>query len=168
MNNELSKVIKIIKNELKSKNSNISFGIIEDGITEDVFNNNQELIGDSYQKIEQYMEFVKEASGFSLGSIVLFEYQEIKEFQNLLDFLPDWQENWLCLGKIMSEPIGINKQDGNVYWFSEIPYDDKGLCFGSFDVFLEKFVFGQNYSEIIPGVDDDDWYQFMIKLGLVH
>ncbi|MCG7316155.1 hypothetical protein [Brevibacillus laterosporus] len=141
---------------------------MKDGITEDGFNNNQKLIGDSYQKIEQYMEFVKEASDFSLGSIVLFEYQEIKDFQNLLDFLPDWQENWLCIGKIMSEPIGINKQDGNVYWFLEIPYDDKGLYFGSFDVFLEKVVFGQNYSEIIPGVDEDDWYQFMIKLGLVH
>ncbi|OPH46703.1 hypothetical protein BC351_14555 [Paenibacillus ferrarius] len=97
----------------------------------------------------------------------MLEYQENKDYQNLLDFLPDWETNWLCVGKIMSEPLGINKQDGNVYWFSEIPYSNEGICLGTLDKFLGNYVFGRKYYEIVPWIDEDDWYQFMIMHGLV-
>ncbi|OAB38856.1 hypothetical protein [Paenibacillus glacialis] len=167
MNNQLRKIINTAKNVLRSNTTNMTFGIIEDGITVDALSVNQELINGSNQKFQQYVEFVQVVSGFSLGSIVLFEYPVIKDYQNLLDFQPDWETNWLCVGKIMSEPLGINKMDGNVYWFSEIPYSDEGLCLGTFNEFLEEYVFGNKYSEIIPWVDEDDWYQFIIKHGLI-
>lgn len=167
MKNELKKIINAAKDLLRSNTTNMTFGIIEDGITEDVLSINQELINCSNQKTRQYVEFVQEVSGLSLGSIVLFDYQEIKNHQSLLGFLSDWEINWLCVGKIMSEPIGINKQDGKVYWFSEIPYSDEGLCLGTLNEFLEEYVFGRKYSEIIPWIDEDDWYQFMVEHDLI-
>lgn len=104
---------------MREDSSSLTFGIIEDMLSQ-----NKELFTDSDKKIGQYIDFMKEVSGFSLGSIVLFNFCHIRDFQYLLNFIPDWKSKWLCIGKIMSEPIGINKEDGNVYWFSEIPYND--------------------------------------------
>jgi len=168
MNVEFIKKISLAKNLLREDSSSLTFGIIEDGITEDMLSQNKELFTDSDKKIGQYIDFMKEVSGFSLGSIVLFDFCHIRDFQYLLDFIPDWKSKWLCIGKIMSEPIGINKEDGNVYWFSEIPYNDEGMNLGEFIPFMEKYVFGHKYSEIIPWVDEDEWYQFMIRNRLIY
>ncbi|GAA0135336.1 hypothetical protein YSY43_21760 [Paenibacillus sp. YSY-4.3] len=122
----------------------MSFGIIEDGITEDMLSLNDDLLNS--KRVGQYVDFVKEVSGFSLGSIVLFDFLKIRDFQNLLEFLPNWETEWLCIGKIMAEPLGINMKDGKVYWFSEIPYSDEGINLGSFFDFLKEYVFGYKYS----------------------
>ncbi|MFB5764123.1 hypothetical protein [Paenibacillus medicaginis] len=168
MDIDIIKKILQAKNLLKASSSNLTFGIIEDGIAEDVLSLNRELFVNSDKRVGQYTDFVKEVSGFSLGSIVLFDFSRIREFQNLLEFLPEWETKWLCIGKIMSEPIGINKEDGNVYWFSEIPYNDEGMDLGSFNNFLKEYIFGYKYSEIVPWVDEDEWYQFMKKNKLIY
>ncbi|KOP64761.1 hypothetical protein AMS62_05440 [Bacillus sp. FJAT-18019] len=167
MNNDFVNKVLQAKKLLRANSSNLSFGTIEDGITKDMLSLNEGLFKIN-GKLGQYVDFVKEVSGFSLGSIVLFNFSRIKEFQNLLDFLPEWESKWLCIGKIMSEPIGINKEDGNVYWFSEIPYSDEGMNLGSFNSFLKEYVFGHKYSDFIPWADEDEWYQFMVKNKLIY
>ncbi|OPH46702.1 hypothetical protein BC351_14550 [Paenibacillus ferrarius] len=64
MNNELRKIINTAKNVLRSNTTNMTFGIIEDGITENALSIHQELINYSNQKIQQYVEFVQIVSGF--------------------------------------------------------------------------------------------------------
>ncbi|RNB51437.1 hypothetical protein EDM57_22405 [Brevibacillus gelatini] len=167
MDSDLIKKVLQVKKLLRESPSSLSFGIIEDGLNDDLISQNKKLFIDSNEKVYEYVDFIKDVSGFSLGSIVLFDFPRIHEFQNLLDFLPDWEKNWLCIGKIMSEPMGINKNDGSVNWFSEIPYDDEGMNLGTFNNFMKEYVFGEKYSEIVPWVDEDEWYQFMIKNKLI-
>lgn len=163
----LKDILETSKNALRAKNSNSTFGSIKDGISEEEKNINKSWLDESPQTLKSYVEFIKEYSGISLGGIVLYRFHRLQQFQNLLDFLPNSKDEWICIGTILDDPIGLNKKDGKVYWFSEIPYSDEGICLGTFDEFLKEYAFGKKYAEIIPWIDDDEWYQFMIKLGLV-
>lgn len=167
MNSEFMQNILRAKHLLETNPSNMSYGMIEGGVTEEVLRLNEGLLTPLGEQLAEYIDFIREVSGFSLGSIVLFDFTRIPNFQNLLDFLPRRETEWFCIGKIMSEPIGINRKDGRVYWFSEIPYSNEGIDLGSFSQFLEMYVFGLKYAEIIPGADEDEWVQFMIKNKLI-
>lgn len=167
MNTELMQNIFRAKHLLEANPTNMSFGIIGEGTDEDELQRNETLFASAGKQLAEYTDFVKKVSYFSLGSIVLFEFTRIRNFQNLLNFLPEWETQWLCIGKIMAEPIGINREDGRVYWFSEIPYNDEGTDLGSFPQFLKTYVFGPKYAEVIPGPDEDEWVQFMIKNELI-
>ncbi len=37
---------------------------------------------------------------------------------------------------------------------------------GPLDTFLEDFVFGPRYAEIVPDADQEEWFQLLVKLGL--
>ncbi|MHA7963893.1 hypothetical protein ACX93W_07095 [Paenibacillus sp. CAU 1782] len=118
------------------------------------------------ETLRSYMEYIKVANGLSLGGIVLFPFQELKELQSLLNFLPKWEEDWFLIGKIMSEPVGIQLSDGGVYWFSEIPFDDQGVYLGSFASFLSQYVFGEKYKKLAPWYEEEEWHDVLIKIGL--
>jgi hypothetical protein len=165
MDDDMRQVMEKAKNALREKSSNMTFGIIEDRVTNEELRTNDDWIEDSLPTLQGYLAFIMVYSGASLGSILLYRFNELKRFRNSLDFLPNWEEEWLCIGKIMSEPIGLNKRNGNVYWFSEIPFEDEGICLGQFDDFLKNVVFGEKYAEIVPWIDEDEWYQFQIVGG---
>lgn len=118
------------------------------------------------ETLRSYMDFIEVANGFSLGPIVLFRYEELREMQNFLDFLPQWKEDWFFIGKILSEPVGIQLSDGGVYWFSEIPYDDHGVCLGQFPDFLRRYVFGEKFKELFHWYNEEGWHDVLIAMGL--
>lgn len=63
----------------------------------------------------------------------------------------------------------LNKEDGRIYLYfqgneKEIP----AKCFTSFDNFLVNYVFGENYADIIPDVNNDEWYNFLRSQILIR
>ena len=160
MNDKLKGIIKLIKTELEKEPAAIIIGNLADGIQSKVFSDDL--------NIGEYYEFLRECNGARCGAIDLWSFEELLKNQYRVSEIPGGKDNWVCIGQILYEPTVINKADGNVYRFyqgheTNISAD----CFGNFDEFFMRYVFGDKYAKIIPDADEEEWYQFLKKIGLV-
>lgn len=160
MNDKLKEIIQLVKSELKKEPSSIVIGKLGDGITNEVANDNS--------NIQVYYEFLKECNGAQCGSIDFWNFEILIKNQYRVSEIPSGEDNWICIEQILYEPIVISKMDGKVYRFYQgHEIDIQADCFGSFDEFLMRYVFGNRYAEIIPDADKEEWYQFLKKINLV-
>lgn len=160
MNDKLKWIIKTVKSELSKEPSAIIIGKLGDSSKNEVLNDDLNL--------QPYYEFLRECNGARCGSIDLWSAEILLKNQYRVTEIPGGEDNWICIGQILYEPTVINKMDGKVYRFyqgheTDMPAD----CFGIFDEFLMRYVFGENYAEIIPDADEEEWYQFLKKINLL-
>lgn len=160
MNDKLKKIIKIVKSELRKEPSAIVIGKLCDGARNKLPNDNS--------NIQEYYDFLGECDGARCGSIDFWSFEMLLKNHYRVSEIPDGEDNWVCIGQILYEPIVISKIDGNVYRFYQgHETDTEADCFGSFDEFLMRYVFGDKYAEIIPDASEEEWYQFLKKIYLV-
>lgn len=160
MNDKLKETIQLVKLELRRDPSSIIIGKLGDGIRDIIANDNP--------NIQEYYEFLGECNGARCGSIDFWSVEMFLKNQYRISEIPGGEDNWLCIGQILYEPVVISKVDGKVYRFYQGHETDIAAdCFGSFDEFLMGYVFGCKYAEIIPDADEEEWYQFLKKINLV-
>ena len=109
-------------------------------------------------QIESYCKFLTICNGARCGLVDLYSFEMLCKSQYRVKEISGGENNWICIGQILYEPIAINKTDKKVYRFyqgheKDINYD----CFGSFDEFLSEYVFGNKYIDIIPSFETDGW-----------
>ena len=113
----------------------------------------------------EYRSFIQFCNGARFGDIDLWGVEEILENQF---YIKEHIDVLVCIGQILYEPIIVNKANGNIYLFdydnNTIRYD---IEFGSFNNFINEFIFGVGYEEIIPDIQSDEWYNFLKKIGVI-
>ena len=160
MNDKLKEIIHTVKLELSKDPSFIVIGKLSDGsenlgVTE---NNN----------IQQYNDFLRECNGARCGSIDFWSVELLLKNQYRVLDIPGGENEWLCIGQILYEPLVLNKNDLKVYRFYQGGEDEiQGDCFGDFDYFMLNYVFGVNYLDIMPDAEEDEWFQLLKRLNLV-
>lgn len=160
MNGKLKWIIETVKLELRKEPSAIVIGKLGD-------RNKNEILNDNL-KIQSYYEFLREYNGARFGSIDLWSSELLLKNQYRVTEIPGGEDNWTCIGQILYEPTVINKKDGKVYRFYQGHETDmQADCFGVFDEFLLRYVFGEKYAEIIPDAEEEEWYQFLKRINLV-
>lgn len=157
MNEETKKIIDCLKEGLQEDPSTIVFGKLNDGIT-------GIHEADSLQ-IGKYYDLLKITNGARCGDIDLWSYSELESHQYVLSDIQDDKESWLAIGQILYEPLIMNRFDGNVYKLDEDGTTMNG--FGELDFFLKNAVFGSGYCRVIPDSEQDDWYLFLKKKGII-
>lgn len=68
----------------------------------------------------------------------------------------------------MYEPLVVKLDTEDIYLFYQ-GYENEieVKCFGNLDTFLNDYVFGKKYAEIIPDAEEEEWYIFLDKLNLI-
>lgn len=157
MNNELCKKISKARYELSKDVSSVIFGELNDGV-----------VCDENLRIKPYCDFLNVCNGASCGDIDLWSNEDIGQNQFRVTDLDGGSEKWVCIGQILYEPLVINLDSEEVYLFYQGHEKEiEGKCFGKFDDFLMEYVFGEKYAEIIPDVQDDEWYSFLRRINFV-
>ncbi len=155
MNTELKNLLKKIKQELCDDPSSIIYAEIEDVLSEDV---------DISLYTKLYRDFLQECNGARFGAIDIWGKDDFLQNQYRVMNIAGGNEEWICIGQVLYEPLVINKKDELVYLFYQGQESEiTPLCFGSLDDFLLQYALGEKYSEIIPETEDDDWYIFLTE-----
>lgn len=116
-------------------------------------------------KLGEYYNLLRLTNGARCGDIDLWSYSELEKNQFVLSNIQDEKESWLSIGQILYEPLIINRFNGNVYKY--IVDEDSMICFGKFNFFLKNSVLGSGYCNIIRNSENDDWFLFLKKNGII-
>lgn len=159
MNDKLKEIIHTVKLELSKDPSLILIGKLHDGSENAGENENH--------NIQHYYDFLKESNGARCGSIDFWSAELLKKNQYRVLDIPGGENEWICIGQILYEPLVLNKNDFKIYRFYQGCEDVvQGDCFGDFDYFMLNYVFGTKYLDIVPNAEDDGWFQLLKKLFL--
>lgn len=161
MNLKIRQCINLLKKTLEEYPETFMFGYISDGTSFDKLKSKEFLFDFNKPILKPYIDFLEETAEAWFGNIVLFNLSILHEFQYYVEELQSLKEEWICIGKIISDPLLINNCSGEVHLFSGYPYSIIDKQLGSFEHFLLNYVFGKGYSELIPWIEEDDWYQFL-------
>ncbi len=155
MNKELRNLLGKIKYELSDDPSSIIYAEIEDAFLEDV---------DISLYTKLYSDFLQECNGARFGAIDIWGSDDFLQNQYRVVNIAGGNQEWICIGQVLYEPLVINKENELVYLFYQGEESETApLCFGSLDDFLMQYALGKKYSEIIPETEDDDWYIFLTE-----
>lgn len=149
--------LRYIKKQLEGNEDSIIFAeFSEGGEDENILDN---------PNLKEFKDFIKFSNGARYGSIDLWSIEDLPKKQF---YIQEDIDTLLCIGQILYEPIVISKKDGNLFLFdtinNSIDYDKN---FGSFNNFLDRFVLGDKYGEIIPEVESDEWYLFLKEIKIL-
>lgn len=158
MNEDIAKMMDCLKDALKEDPSTIVFGKLNDGIT-GIHEEADPL------KLGKYYDFLKLTNGARCGDIDLWSYSEVEHNQYVLSDIEDDKESWLSIGQILYEPLIMNRFDGTVYRLDEDGTTMNG--YGELEFFLNEVVFGSEYCKVIPDSEQDDWFLFLKKTGII-
>lgn len=116
-----------------------------------------------------YFNFLQVCNGARCGSIDLWSAELIPKNQYRVTEMEGGKEKWLCIGQVLYEPLVMNLVDEGIYLFYQgFEKDIEAKYLGKLDDFLENYVFGAKYAELIPDVEDEEWYRFLKKIGIVR
>ena len=112
--------------------------------------------GELRTKIKKvYFELQKEASASIIGKLN-------GGINNINESIPKSYSEFLnvCNG---------GRFGGIDLWSNELILDNEieGKCFGNLDTFLNDYVFGKKYAEIIPDAEEEEWYIFLNKIKFI-
>ena len=157
MNDNLKIKIEKARLELQKETSAPIIGKLNEGI-----NSDNKLIPQFYR------DFLSVCNGGRYGSIDLWSNELILDNQYMVTELDGGNENWFCIGQVLYEPLVVKLDTEDIYLFYQ-GYENEieGRCFGNLDIFLDNYVFGKKYAEIIPDAEDEEWYMFLNKLNYI-
>jgi len=115
-----------------------------------------------------YYDFLVEVDGARCGSIDLWSSGELRDKQYVVQSLPGGRESWVSIGQVLYEPLVLNLESGKVSQVSGQPTEDAEIReLETLETFLDEFVFGPRYAEIVPDADQEEWFQLLEKLALL-
>ncbi len=157
MNDELRTKIEKVYFELQKEASPPLIGKLNEGINS---------INKSIPK--SYSYFLNVCNGGRFGAIDLWSNELILDNQYRVTEMVGGNENWFCIGQVLYEPLVVKIDTEDIYLFYQ-GYENEieGKCFGNLDTFLNDYVFGKKYAEIIPDAEEEEWYIFLNKLNLI-
>jgi len=147
----------LLKRRFKRRSYKYCFGKLNYGIGE--------MSEINTLKLGEYYNLLRLTNGARCGDIDLWSYSELEKNQFVLSNIQDEKESWLSIGQILYEPLIINRFNGNVYKY--IVDEDSMICFGKFNFFLKNSVLGSGYCNIIRNSENDDWFLFLKKNGII-
>lgn len=157
MNNKLRTKIEKVYVELQQEPCAPIIGKLNEGIYS---------INKSIPKV--YSDFLKVCNGGRCGAIDLWSNELILNNQYRVTELVGGNENWFCIGQVLYEPLVVKLDTEDIYLFYQgCENEIEGKCFGIFDTFLNDYVFGKKYAEIIPDAEKEEWYIFLNKMNLI-
>lgn len=158
MNSRLNSLLQVIRHELEHDDSSIIYGDMQKGI---------DTYGDIEANLVQFYEFLKISNGARFGSIDLWAYEELERQQYRLDQWIGESDNWLEIGQLLYEPVVISKLTGEIsILMDEVSINDSKKII-QFDDFLIHYILGKGYEELVPGLEYDEWYHFLVRLKLI-
>lgn len=72
--------------------------------------------------------------------------------------MPGGSEAWLIIGQILYEPLAVSKATNEVVLY---PRHGDSKALGQIERFLSYFVFGDGYAELIPDVEQEEWWHLI-------
>ncbi|WP_417395956.1 hypothetical protein [Gimesia chilikensis] len=145
MNENLRETIKQLRSSLVALDDGPRIGEIRPGNADARF------------EVESWDDVLVECDGGRFGAIDLWSAEEIPSCQQAIQPL-DNASDYLVVGQILYEPIVINRRSELLHW---LPVNAQPVALGTADLFLNHFVFGSGYSELIPDVEKEHWWQFL-------
>ncbi|MFE6076989.1 hypothetical protein ACFVQB_21225 [Paenibacillus sp. NPDC057886] len=158
MNSQLKNVIEQVNEALVQDDDSIIYGEINSGI---------EVINADTPHMRQYYDFFGISNSARCGGIDFWSYEELNKNQYRLTSWMDDVGDWLEVGQVLYEPLVINRNSGLLYVLKEEEGIQVEENMGEWDDFLFNYVFGNGYRSILPGVDVDEWYLLLKRLGFV-
>ncbi|RNB51439.1 hypothetical protein EDM57_22415 [Brevibacillus gelatini] len=160
MNLQVKKFFDLMREIQIKKPETIIYGYISNGLTLDE-QSQLNIIDFKLPSIRTYSEYLEESAESFFGNIVLFHPSDLYNFQYYVDEYPGLIGKWLCIGKIIDNPLLLNLNTGRVHLFVGYPSNCYDKELGDFEEFLRDYVFGEKYSSLFPWVDEDEWYFFL-------
>lgn len=171
LNKELKDKIKVMMEILNPDINplNLSIGWIElyeENKIEEVFDFYPMYMYEDLEILKDYVVFLSEVDQFIAGAITMMAMDELKNIQFCVEEMED--DEWICIGKIIDEPIFININDGGVVWLQGLPEEEKTIKeLGDFNYFMNNYVFGKKYTELYNGSEQSNWYKKLKEAKLV-
>ena len=113
---------------------------------------------------ELYREFLQLADGATFGGVDLWSADELPDKQYVSVDFPGQGNRWLAIGQVLYEPVALEKATGRVRLF-RVDGDPDGEDLGDFDSLLGRLL-GPGYEQLVPDVDDDEWWTLLKAAGL--
>jgi hypothetical protein len=79
--------------------------------------------------------------------------------------MPGGQHEWLVIGQMIYEPIGLNRTSGEVVCFAE---GREPIALGSVETFATDYLLGKAYSTVIPNSQQDEWWKVLREAQVVE
>lgn len=155
MRKTIQEKITLMKNVLEEDPFNLVIGEIQERIASDADFNFKD------GQLRDYYNFLRQYASMRCGSIIIFGQNELTDFQFPVAEMPGGFEEWICIGKIDPYPLFINKKNGMIYCLFE---DSKIKSYEGWNDFLENYVFGERYTEIIG---KDEWYELLKEQQII-
>jgi hypothetical protein len=111
-----------------------------------------------------WLTFFELANGGRFGEIDLWGFEELNNNQYYCEDLPGGENEWLIIGQVLYEPLAISKTSGLVVLFVRCA---EPQTLGTTAQFMNDYVFGPRYAELIPDVETSKWWQLLCSEGLV-
>jgi hypothetical protein len=68
---------------------------------------------------------------------------------------------------VLYEPLALERGSGEVRLFPRGEEQDGGTSYGDFELFVEKNLLGAGYAQLVPDAEEEDWYRFLSRQGMV-
>ncbi|SHL73469.1 hypothetical protein [Flavobacterium chilense] len=154
MDSKIIQKISLARIELEKNPANITFGQLKKGIE----NSDEEL----EKRIGVYSDFLKITNGARCGSIDLWSHNDLQRNQFILFDRQNSKKSLISIGQILYEPLILDINNQNVYTFKRGDESSTPMTFiRDFEYFLNNYVFGEKYGEIIPDYENDEWFLFL-------
>ncbi|KPV55240.1 hypothetical protein QJ48_34235 [Paenibacillus sp. A3] len=140
----------------------------------------KDTAGEQFKKIDNsivadYYFIINRYEKLSGGVITVYGQRKVNKIQFYVEDMLQFDGEWICIGKIESYPLFINKVDGHVTCLFGDPLDQNYVLesYGDFNNFLLKYFLGEQYGEIglkfvesggsinTVGSKDDEWYKVL-------
>lgn len=105
--------------------------------------------------IPKWDEFLAIVNGARVGAFDIWSNEELPDNQFYASTMTGGQNQWLVIGQFLYEPIALNRVTEAIVCF---PKDGCSIALGDIDHFVADILFGRQYREFVPNVEQDSWW----------
>lgn len=105
-------------------------------------------------------QFLAVTNGGRFGSIDIWSTDEIDQNQFYTSQMPGGSSAWLVVGQVLYEPLAVSRKTHEIVLH---PQNGSPKNLGEIDQFLMHNVFGEGYADIVPDVEQEEWWQVIHK-----
>jgi hypothetical protein len=102
--------------------------------------------------------FLSNINGGRFGAFDIWSLEELDMNQVFASVMPGGQHDWLVIGQMIYEPIGLNRASGEVVCF---PEGREPMGLGIVGMFATNYLLGKAYSTVIPNSEQDEWWNVL-------
>ena len=115
---------------------------------------------------DDYREFVGLTDGAVCGCVTFLPSSELEKYQFMVSTIVDEPGVWFCFGSVLNDPLFLESNTVSVLLGGQD--DGSRFRYGSFAGFLDDWVFGVKYENIVPGrTRRDEWQQYLVSIGIL-